>query len=151
MDLTVTSNAVNLGAKTLQGIPTHGSTDTTQMSMTNATGSCSNGSFGAENERYVSNITVPRRMCPLPKGRRTATPVDMVVQGGCKPTMHGNATGMYWMHTGDKLEMYNRMTMLSGDAAGKFQSVTQRGNVLWLTKPQADALFSVPPGFTQAQ
>jgi hypothetical protein len=151
MDLTVTSNAVNLGAKTLQGIPTHGSTDTTQMSMTNATGSCSNGSFGAENERYVSNITVPRRMCPLPKGRGTATPVDMVVQGGCKPTMHGNATGMYWMHTGDKLEMYNRMTMLSGDAAGKFQSVTQRGNVLWLTKPQADALFSVPPGFTQAQ
>jgi hypothetical protein len=75
----------------------------------------------------------------------------MVVQGGCKPTMHGSATGMYWMRTSDKLEMYNRMTMLSGEAAGKFQSVTQRGNVVWLTKPQADALFSIPPGFTQAQ
>ncbi|HEX5274133.1 MAG TPA: hypothetical protein VFW34_02525 [Candidatus Rubrimentiphilum sp.] len=151
VDLTVTSKSVNLGPRTLQGIPTHGSTDTTQMAMTNATGSCTNGSFGAENERYVSNIAVPRRMCPLPKGGGPATPVDMVVQGGCKPTMHGSATGMYWMRTGDKLEMYNRMTMLSGQSAGQFQSVMQRGNVVWLTKPQADALFSIPPGFTQAQ
>jgi len=151
VDLTVTSKSVNLGAKTLQGIPTHGSTDTTQMAMTNATGSCSNGSFGAENERYVSNITVPRRMCPLPSGRGTATPVDMVVQGGCKPTMHGSASGMYWMNSNGKLEMYNRMTMLSGESSGQFQSVTQRGNVVWLTKPQADALFSIPPGFTQEQ
>lgn len=152
VDMTITSKAVNLGPKTLQGIPTRGSTDTTQMSMTNATGSCSNGSFGAENERYVSNITVPRRMCPLPKGRAPTSPVDMVVQGGCKPTMHGSAaSGMYWMRSSDKLEMYSRMTMLSGESAGRFQSVTQRGNVVWLTKPQADALFSIPPGFTQAQ
>jgi len=151
VDLTVTSKTVNLGPKALQGVPTRGSTDTTQMAMTNATGSCSNGSFGAETERYVSNIAVPRRMCPFPKGSGSVTPVDMVVQGGCKPTIHGSATGMYWMRAGDKLEMYNRVTMLSGQSAGQFQSVMQRGNVLWLTKPQADALFSVPPGFTQTQ
>jgi hypothetical protein len=58
---------------------------------------------------------------------------------------------MYWMRSGDRLEMYTRMTMISGKSAGQFQTVTQRGNVLWLTKPQADALFSVPPGFTQTQ
>lgn len=151
VDLTITSNAVNLGPKTLQGIPTNGSTDTTQMAMTNAIGSCSNGSFGVENERYVSKIAVPRRFCPLPKGRAPTTPVNMVVQGGCKPTMHGSSSGMYWMRSGDRLEMYTRMTMISGKSAGQFQTVTQRGNVLWLTKPQADALFSVPPGFTQTQ
>lgn len=151
VDLTITSNAVNLGPKTLQGIPTNGATDTTQMAMTHATGSCSNGSFGVENERYVSKIAVPRRFCPLPKGRTPATPVDMVVQGGCKPSMHGSSSGMYWMRAGDRLEMYTRMTMLSGESAGRFQTVTQRGNVMWLTKPQADALFSVPAGFTQTQ
>jgi hypothetical protein len=150
-DLTFTSNSVNLGAKTLQGIPTVGSTDTTGMATTNATGSCSNGSFKIQNERYVSKIAVPRRFCPLPKGRGPSTPVDMVAQGGCKPNMKGSMSAAYWMRSGDKLEMYNRMTMLSGESAGQFQSVTQRGNVLWLTKPQADALFSIPPDFTQAQ
>jgi len=151
VDMTVTSKAVNLGPKTLQGIATRGSTDTTQMAMTNATGSCDNGSFGVENERYVSNIGIPRRFCPLPKGRTPSTPVDMVVQGGCKPAMHGSSSGLYWMRSSDKLAMYERMTMISGESSGQFQSVTQRGNVMWLTKPQADALFSVPPGFTQAQ
>jgi hypothetical protein len=150
-DLTISSTSVNLGPKTLQGIPTLGSTDTSGMATTNATGSCTNGSFKIENERYVSKIAVPRRFCPLPKGRAPSTPVDMVAQGGCKPNIKGSMTGAYWMRSSGRLEMYNRMTMLSGESAGQFQSVTQRGNVLWLTKPQADALFSVPPDFTQAQ
>ncbi len=151
-DLTITSTAVNLGPKTLQGISTKGSTDTTQMATTSATGSCTNGSFGVENERYVSKITVPRRFCPLPKTRSVpSTPVDMVAQGGCKPNIKGSMTGAYWMRSSDRLEMYSRMTMTSGKSAGQFQSVAQRGNVLWLTKPQADALFSIPAGFTQTQ
>lgn len=150
-DLAFTSNSVNLGPKTLQGIPTVGSTDTTGMATTNATGSCSNGSFKIQNERYVSKVAVPRRICPLPRGGAPSSPVDMVAQGGCKPNMKGVVSGAYWMRSSDRLEMYNRMTMLSGESAGQFQSVTQRGNVLWLTKPQADALFSIPLDFTQAQ
>ena len=140
-DLTFTSSSVNLGPKTLQAIPTVGSTDTTGMATTNATGSCTNGSFKIQNERYVSKIAVPRRICPLRKGSAPSSPVDMVAQGGCKPNMKGGMSGAYWMRSGDKLEMYNRMTMLSGESAGQFQSVTQRGNVLtkagWLRLHEA--------------
>jgi len=38
----------------------------------------------------------------------------------------------------------------SGNQGGSgFATVTERGNVKWYEQPQADALFSVPPGFTK--
>lgn len=151
-DLSITSKQQNLGAMTLEGVPTAGSTNTIQMAMTNATGSCKNQSYGMQTTRYVSNITPPRRYCPLPKIENVpTTPEDVVVHGGCKPKMTGSMSGAYWMHEGDKLEMYSRMSMISGEGAGRFDAVTQRGNVTWLQKAQADALFSVPAGFTLQQ
>lgn len=150
--LKITAKETALGPMTVQNVPTSGYTNTVQMAMTNATGSCKNGSFGVEQTRYVSRLAVPRRYCPLPKTRAVpTTPVDVVVRGGCKPTMTANAPHMYWDADSGKLEMYSRMAMLSGDAGsnGRFTTVTQRGNVNWLTKAQADALFSVPAGFTK--
>ncbi len=152
VDLSIASTAKGLGGLNIQGVPTTGSVDTTKMSMTNATGSCKNGSFEVQSTRYVSNLRVPRRYCPMPKTTVAAsTPVEAVVHGGCKPAIKGGATGAYWMRTGDRLELYDSMAMMSGENSGRFQTVTQRGNVNWLTKSQADALFSVPSDFTQAQ
>lgn len=151
-NLKITAKEVALGAMTLENVPANGYTNTVQMSMTDATGSCKNGSFGVEQTRYVSHIAVPRRYCPLPKVRAVpSTPVDVVVRGGCKPKMSANAAHMYWDVSNGKLEMYSRMAMISGDtdSGGRFTTVTQRGNVNWLTKAQADALFSVPADFTK--
>ncbi len=151
-DLAITSTQQNLGPMTLEGVPSVGSTHTITMAMTNATGSCKNESFGMQTTRYVSNITPPRRYCPLPKVANVpTTPADVVVRGGCRPKMTGSMSGAYWTHEGDKLEMYSNMTMTSGQAAGKFNTVTQRGNVKWLSKAEGDALFSVPAGFSQPQ
>jgi hypothetical protein len=152
-DLNVSTAHQGLGGMTLEGVPTTGSTDTFTMSMTNATGSCKNGEFGVQTTRYVSNITPPRRYCPLPKLENVPTsPTDVVVHGGCKPRFSTNAMGgmSSWMRGDEKLEMYSRMSMTSGEGAGKFNTVTQRGNVKWLQKAEADALFSVPSDFTQA-
>lgn len=151
-NLKITAKETALGPMTLESVPTNGYTNTVQMAMTDATGSCKNGSFGVEETRYVSRIAVPRRYCPLPKVRGVpSTPVDVVVRGGCKPKMSANAAHMYWDTANGKLEMYSRMAMISGDADsnGRFTTVTQRGNVNWLTKAQADALFSVPADFTK--
>lgn len=150
-DLKITSTSQSLGPMTIEGVPTAGSANTIQMTMSNATGSCKNESFGMQTTRYISNITPPRRYCPLPKIQNVpTTPADVVVRGGCKPRMTGSAGGAFGAGEGDKLEMYSRLTMTSGQGAGRFNTVTQRGNVKWLEKGQADALFSVPAGFTQS-
>jgi hypothetical protein len=153
VDLNVTSSAKNLGPMTIEGVPTNGSQMAVAMSMTNATGSCKNGEFGMQTTQYVSNITPPRRFCPLPKvGGIPTTPAEMVVRGGCKPTIHGSASGMASMGTsGNHLAMYALMQMTSGQGAGKFSSLTQAGNVKWLMKPEAEALFSVPADYAQEQ
>jgi hypothetical protein len=152
-DMTITSSEQNLGPLTIETIATTGFDKTIQMSSTNATGSCTNTSFGMNLEQYVSKIAVPRAVCPLPRGGGTDNPTSYVVHGGCKPTMHtsGSAAGMMEI---DKLVMFSKMTtnVAGGEArmAG-FAQVTERGNVKWYSGAAADALFSIPPGFTQAQ
>jgi len=153
VNVSLASRQSALGAMTLDGIPTTGYSNSTTMAMTNATGSCRNGSFGTDATRYVSNISVPRAHCPLRKVRMPASsPVNMVVRGGCKPRMTAHVSGAYWTHESDTLEMYNLITLRGGGSTTQrgFTTVTQAGNVQWLTKPQADALFSVPADFTQS-
>lgn len=149
-DVTLTASRQNLGRMIIDGVPADGSVRTIQMSMTNATGSCKNGSFTIQTTQYVSSIAIPRRYCPLPKIRNVpTTPADVVQRAGCKPRYTaGSKTGASFAPDADRLELYARMTMMSGENAGKFNTVTQAGNIKWLSKAQADALFSIPPGFT---
>ncbi len=151
--LTISSNSQSLGKLDLSGVPAVGSLATTRIAMTNATGSCKNGSFQVQTTRYVSNVRVPRRYCPLPAVPATRevprTPVEAVVRGGCKPAIRGNVAGAYWNRPSAGLEMYSRMEMASGQDDRSFQTVIQRGNVISLNKAQADALFGIPAGFTQ--
>jgi hypothetical protein len=153
-NLTVSAKSTSLGRATLDGIATTGSNSVTEMAMTNATGSCTNGDFKVETTRYVSTIRQPRRFCPLPKVRGVAsTPVDVVVRGGCKPAMHGVAgTGAYGsLGSNDRIDMYLKMAMIAGtpQAQGGYVSVMQRGNVTWLTRDASEKLFSIPAGFTK--
>jgi hypothetical protein len=146
-DITFKNSTANLGPKTLDGIPTIGWDRTMEYSATNATGSCTNGDFKVATLAYVSQIVPPRRFCPMPAGVPT-NPESVIVHGGCKPRMHNAIAG--FGSISDRLEMYLKMTAGSGGQnGGGFATVTERGNVKWYQQSQADALFSVPPGFTK--
>jgi hypothetical protein len=150
VDMTITNSVQNLGPMTIETIATDGYDNTLQMSMTNATGSCLNAGMAMNMLQYVSKIPLPHRYCPLPRGAGSYDP-SSVVNGGCKPTMHANGAGAAF--DTDKLVMYSKMTVNPGGGdprMGAFAHVTERGNVKWLSGASADALFTVPPGFTKA-
>ncbi len=148
-DVTITASAVNLGPKTLDGIPTTGWDRTLGYAETNSTGSCRDSNMNMKTLAYVSQIVPPRRYCPLPRSAVPTSPESVIVHGGCKPRMHGAMSGLGV--TSNRLEMYLKMTMAMNERGpgGGFASVTERGNVKWFEQPAADALFSVPPGFTK--
>jgi hypothetical protein len=151
-DLTITNSVQTLGPLTIEQIATTGYDNTMQMTSANATGSCSDSNAGMNMEQYISKIPIPHAYCPLPQSAMTDNPTSVVVHGGCKPKIHtsGNGAGMLEM---DKLVMFSKMGFSagSGDAhmAG-FAAVTERGNVKWYSGAAADALFTIPPGFTKA-
>jgi len=152
-DMTFASTQTDLGPKTLDGIPTTGADRAIEFSATNSTGSCRNSDAKIATEVYVSQIGKPRPYCPLPNVAPVPTsPENYVVHGGCKPRMHGSAAGMAAIFDSTKLEMYLKMTMASGGDGRPGEglaTVTERGNVKWLPQTEADALFSVPPGFAK--
>ncbi|HTX58823.1 MAG TPA: hypothetical protein VMH02_04025 [Verrucomicrobiae bacterium] len=153
-DLTLTSNETSLGPLEIDGIPTTGYNNDLSMATTNATGSCRNGQMGMTMERYVSKIAVPRAVCPLPRGTSPENPASMASRGGCKPTMHLHGSPSAAFGEMDRLIMYSKMAMSGGgdqSRMGGFSFVTERGNVKWLSGAAADALFTIPPGFTAAQ
>jgi len=153
-DMTLKSTTQNLGPKTLENIPTTGSSRAFDMVMSNATGSCRDGQFGMTTVAYVSGIHKQRAYCPLSMPKFVASSAgEAISSGGCKPTMHSQTTGNPMANTSDFLEMYLLTTMHQGAASSGgsgFSQLLERGNVDWLYKPQADPLFEVPPGFTQA-
>lgn len=155
VDMTMKTTSTNLGPKTLEGIATTGHDNTFEMSMTNATGSCRNGDMQMLSTVYVSGIRKPRAFCPISARPVPQSPNDVIVRGGCKPRMHTQGAGGM-SYNSEFLEMYIKMSMGGGGGenadqprAGGFSSVTERGNVAWLYRPQADPLFEVPPGFTE--
>ena len=154
--MTISGTSANLGPKRLEGYLTHGSQSTLSMATTQATGSCKNGSMGMKLTQYISGIRKWRAYCPLPRSA-AGPPTSLqraASQGGCRPHMvvkrgvsMANAMGQ-----GKLLTFYRLMQMEGGASQGSgFGSLLERGNIRWLYKPEAEALFSVPPDFTKEQ
>jgi hypothetical protein len=153
-DMTISGTATNLGPLTIDGISTTGSSRALSMTTTNATGSCKDSSMSMDMVQYVSQIVPPRPYCPITHSGVPQSPTEAVASGGCKPRMHVQSAGAGagFGDSGRQLVMYLRMNVQGGTGGrGGMSMVTQRGNVKWLYTPQAQALFSVPPGFTQSQ
>ncbi len=154
-DLTVRASAQSLGPRTLDNVATQGTSATLSMVMANATGSCRNSSSSMQVVEYVSGVGIPRAYCPLPRVEGAMQPGQQtIVHGGCRPRIHGNASGMSLLSgTSSRLTMYRRMVYGGGEQTqGQgVGMVTEAGNVRWLYKPEAEALFSIPPGFTRTQ
>lgn len=155
MDIAVTASSQDLGQRTLEGISTRGQSSSYTLAMTNATGSCRNGSMSMHVVEYVSDLGIPRAYCPLPRvGGMPSSPQQVVVRGGCRPHFHGGASGAFaFGGSGDHLAMYSFMTVATGTSGegGNAGALTESGNVQWLYKPQAESLFTIPPGFTRTQ
>jgi hypothetical protein len=149
-DTTLSATRTDLGPLTIDSIPTTGFDSAMSMSTTNATGSCRDGSFSLQMERYISRISIPRSYCPISRSRLMENPGNAAVRGGCKPTMHTNGS-VSGMADPDTLVMYSKINMGGAEGrGGNFAMVIERGNVKWLSGSDADALFAVPAGFTQA-
>lgn len=141
VDLTMKSTSKNLGPKTVEGIATNGNDASIEMSMTNATGSCTNMNMQMRRIAYISGIHKPRAYCPLVNRGYTGMPGGGAM-GGCKPTVHSSGGGNAMMAS-DNLEMWVLTIM------NQVNSLMERGQVAWLYKPQTDPLFEIPAGFTE--
>lgn len=145
--MTVTAKASALGPKVIEGIQTQGYDSSNSLAMTNATGSCRNGSFSSHVVEYISNINEQRAYCPLPgvasgEGARYGGP-----PGGCKPNVVAHQTGS--VHPpANKLAMYRLAEFGAGQGQGG-SMVLERGHVTWLYNPDIPPLFTVPADFTQ--
>lgn len=145
--MAVIAKATALGAKVVEGIPTHGYDSSNALTMTNATGSCKNGSFSSRVVEYISNINEQRAYCPLP-GRasgdaaRYGGPV-----GGCKPSVVAHQAGTVHPPPG-KLAMY-RMSQFNAGGGQGGAMVLERGHVNWFYNRDIPAIFNVPADFTQ--
>ena len=149
-----------LGTVMISGLSTLHFTSTNSMSMTNATGSCKNGSFSVTQDQYISSYAQPHPMCPVDFQQPAAAPVprdpsQMVARGGCKPTITTHVSGA--TEPPGKLALYSLMTMAtaSGGSAqpanappGGFSFLTERGNVRPLVGADA-GLFDIPSDFTK--
>lgn len=148
-DLTIDATTQDLGAKTIDGIATTGTSANVTMAAASAAGSCRSGALNISRITYVSNIQKPRAYCPLANAPAVATePTQFAAQGGCKPTLHGSAAATDF--TGTKLEMYLLMNVLPPDGRS-IGMLTERGHVTVLDASAADPLFEVPAGFTAAR
>jgi len=162
VDVTVSATTTNLGPMTIDGIDTAGVDRAIELKMSNATGSCRNGMAGmdvtVDAREYVSQISVPRRFCPLPPSTSLTDLFTRYGLGnGCTPAFHseqgGNAAPFLpGAESGKTLVLYSSSTLGVPNApkqAGGFGMVVERGNVKTLTPAEARALFEIPAGFTQ--
>jgi len=147
-----TRKGTALGSQTLSGIETSGYSGRNSLTVSQATGSCRNGSFTVVTAEYVSAMKQPRAICPLPASPRVPMePKYVVARGGCKPTFTLHSSGP--VAPSGRLTLYTRLAFLpqnsNDESASQFSFVTERGNVKQLNKSDIASLFQIPAGFTK--
>jgi hypothetical protein len=159
------SNVVTpLPPRKLEGLDTTGYDDTATLSMTQATGSCKNGTFAVRSRSYYSRLATPRLVCPIaamPPQRypQPDQPQAVVAQGGCRPTFTAHKSGP--LPPAGNLSLYSTVAMSAGSGGpaaaaapgppgspGGFLFLTERGNVHSLGTANAN-LFAIPSDFTK--
>lgn len=156
VDVSASVNSTSLGPLTIDGIATTGWNRDVDVKMANATGSCRNAELKMGMQQYVSTIKVPHRFCPLPRGL-SALAAAGATQGGCRPkldTAGGNfdidSAGL-GVGASDNLVLFSTMSAGSGPRGQTMGFFIERGNVRWFGGRDAEALFEIPAGFTQAE
>jgi hypothetical protein len=153
-----------LGARKLEGLDTTGYDDTSTFAISQATGSCRNGTFAFRSKAYYSRLATPRLVCPVAaasvtRQRYPQEPLNFVASGGCRPSFTAHRSGP--TPPARNLSLYQTIALsgsagVAGAAPGPaaspesaFVFLTERGNVHSLGPANA-GLFEIPLGFTPA-
>ena len=156
VDLTLQGKA--LGSQVLDGIPSSGFDNKMTLAMTQATGSCRNGSFSMKSSQYFSRFAEPQIASALstarPAARVPTDPRSMVSRGGCTPTftVHNSGptppTGRFMMYSNIAMQPQQDPASANSSGTSSFAFVTERGNVHTLSAATAAGLFAIPADFT---
>lgn len=156
-NLSVAVSSSSLGSKTIEGVATNGYSFHFKTTMTNATGSCQNGSFETSSIEWLSAYPEPGTTSQVHVSGRPARPSAPELasfQIGCRPKITRHISSGGQAPTG-KLSMFSiigiggSVQTQGGPAGGSFQTLIERGNVRALTSADRN-LFEIPAGFTQA-
>ncbi|PZR56288.1 MAG: hypothetical protein DLM50_08440 [Candidatus Meridianibacter frigidus] len=160
LDISVSSNV--LGPLVVENTPTTGYSTTFNLTMSQSTGSCSDGSFKTAMIEYVSRYLQPRVGSPRVGSPRAAMPRQRLsrpelaaLRPGCTPTMSMHAMGGAQPPAG-RLALWTLVTVsgsapsAQGPMSGGFSTLIERGNIRALG-PADKSLFEIPAGFTPEQ
>ena len=155
LDITVSTQS--LGSQVIEEVPTTGYRTTFNMTQSQSTGSCRDGTFQTTVTEYVSRYMEPHAGVTRPRQRPAsfARPERVALRPGCRPkiTTHTSVSGEA---PEDRLAMWVLVTVsgnapsAEGQRSGGFSTLIERGNVRVLTANDSN-LFAIPAGFTQEQ
>ena len=145
-----------LGTQRIEGQPAAAYNATTTFAMTQATGSCRNGSSSFRSIEYVAPIARPPvNVCPVHGRPVPEAPADMVApSGGCRPTFTAHTSGP--TIPPGRLSLYTFMQMNAAASATPAPNasgigfLTERGNLKTLGPADGAAVFSIPRDFTKS-
>jgi len=154
--LEVTRAVRALGAVLIDGLTAQHFQSSDTIVMTQASGSCRDGTYAVARDAYLSGFAQPHAICPVDfHGPATAYPYQpeqMVAHGGCRPTIATHVSGP--QEPADKLALYSLMSLSASNAAqsksspAAFSFLTERGNVRALSAVDR-TLFDIPSDYTK--
>ena len=154
----ITATSTSLGSKVVGGQQADGYKYDFKITSTQATGSCTNGTFETAMIVWDSHLPEPKlaSVSGPPIRRRPAVPNPELgaFKMGCKPTVTAR-THLGTSPPSDKLAMWELVALNAGvqtsqgSGGGGFSTMIERGNVKTLGSGDA-SLFEIPAGFTKA-
>ena len=154
----ITASSTSLGSKVVGGQQADGYRYEFKIASTQATGSCTNGTFQTAMTVWDSRLTEPKLASVAgPQVHRAPVAPNPELGSfkmGCKPTVTAR-THLGPTPPADRLAMWELVALnmgaqtSQGSASGGFQTMIERGNVKTLGPGDA-SLFEIPAGFTKA-
>jgi hypothetical protein len=153
----ITVSTTSLGSMNLGGVNASGYKMSFKVVSSNATGSCSNGTFSTSITEYLSQYAEPSIKWPSAGTAKPSVtePELSSFKAGCKPTITARANIGPKAPTG-RLAVWELLTLnASGSAnpqtgSGGISTVIERGDIRTLGSGDS-GLFKPPAGFTQKQ
>ncbi len=150
LDITV-SNTL-LGPRSIENLPTTGYKITFNLTESQSTGSCTDGTFQTSMVEYVSRYAQPRVAAQIAQNRAmSARPELMALKPGCTPKIAMHASGGSQPASG-RLAVWTLVGISAnaptaqGQMSGGFSMLIERGNIRGLG-PADKKLFDIPADF----
>jgi hypothetical protein len=154
----ITVSTTSLGSMNLGGVNATGYKMSFKVVSSNATGSCSNGTFSTSMTEYFSQYAEPSIKWPSTGTTHVAQaqtdPALSSFKGGCKPTVTARAN-LGPKPPSDRLAVWELLTLnasnsANGQQGGGLATVIERGDIHPLGSGDT-GLFGPPAGFTKTQ